>query len=1403
MRFKIFTILNVISFYLLATDYYVAKTGSDANPGTEALPFLTIGRAASVMVAGDNCYIKTGVYREVLSPVGSGSPGSPIRFISYNQDVVVISSTEEVTGWTVHSGNIYKAQVNMPLGDVDNMLYAEGFAMDIARWPNNTDNDPFTIDAEPVSSGTASSISRFSIPNFDWSGGYVYYLGAHSGTSWTRPISSSSSGRINFAPVDVTKWPFNPHNPTVFRNNNYGRFYLFGILEALDHPGEWYYDRAAGTLYFNAPNNLNPAELSTEYTARAKAIDISTNYIEIDGLQTMGGRVSVEGDFCTVRNCRIRYGAQRLDDLNNTNAQLNDGSLLIYGSNNLVQNNLIEFSATNGISLGQAWRGHRNNLIDNNVIRYCNTIGNHSSPIRSNQQNATITNNTAYAAGRDGFYINGENSETAYNDIYDCMKINNDGGIFYVVGNQFDKNSVIHHNWFHDSEGPDYADGRVAGIYLDNNSKGYLVHHNVVWNITWTGIQLNWDNWNIDIFNNTIYEAHDGAMGRWENGYTLDDVVLKNNYANKPSDQEPYVIDGWVGTDVSASNLIDQNDYFVSVSEKDFTPEIGSPLVNGGEDIAGITDGSIGSAPDIGAYEAGIAPWVPGVDWEIPDLVLPKDAFPNYNLRIAYDLSEVSNINGAVYINGDVTDGLDLEMSPVGNGIYEYTFQSLESTLGAFSVKYENGTSMEVEHISEDCEIGSSENERLPLIEVEDEKTYRFKFGGCQISTFEAGGWDVEPSDYFEVRVKDDALLPKDLIVSDLMVYAGHSLTVNNNATLEINGSSKSTEPTSDLIDLDFEYFTIVSFADLVYDAGTVSSYEISSEEAYHGANSLKIVGSGGSDNFLFASIEVSADDLGEYEFSFYAKTDGNANTRLSRWRFQNWAGNQLQIVTPLTNDWTHYSMTETITQPGIWLLHFQPSSSGATYYDDILVRKTGEAPVEGKIIVRSGSSLITYESNGNMLEATIHRNKRFAEARYSFVGTPVGTPDMTGSDLGDFVYSFNEQIPFGTNDGLDRWQDASTSEISVGKGYAAAGGDSEFVFTGIPNDGDVVVDGLTITSGLESGWNLVSNPYPAALNVEKVVSGLGSAIYLWDDGGSEVGRRSNSDYMVVSLLGQAGAGPNSGVFNGYIGAAQGFFIKLTGSPTTNASITFTESMRVGGNNEDEHFFRKPNARVSGKVRLSLENKGNAAKSEILIGMAKDATFGFDPFYDAALHSGGRQTILYSIFGDQKYTINGLPEADQHAIPLGMKLDVAGDYILSVAQVDLPSPGLQYYLLDREEDHLVPLIEDLSYDFSAKAGENQSRFELVLDKQGLLLSELETALTFDFSVKHSDLNVEFSHPLDIYSYQLIDLSGKVLFESDQEHNRIDHLRVPLVEDHLHILRLSTSEGSIIQKLVLR
>jgi|GEM_PF-568162 len=58
----LFGLARYVPVEAAAKTYYVATTGSDSNPGTEALPFATLQKAVDTMVAGDTTLVKNGTY---------------------------------------------------------------------------------------------------------------------------------------------------------------------------------------------------------------------------------------------------------------------------------------------------------------------------------------------------------------------------------------------------------------------------------------------------------------------------------------------------------------------------------------------------------------------------------------------------------------------------------------------------------------------------------------------------------------------------------------------------------------------------------------------------------------------------------------------------------------------------------------------------------------------------------------------------------------------------------------------------------------------------------------------------------------------------------------------------------------------------------------------------------------------------------------------------------------------------------------------------------------------------------------------------------------------------------------------------------------------------------------------
>ena len=80
----LFTLLLIAGSVFAAT-YYVAKTGDDGNVGSEAAPWLTIGKGVATAVAGDTVWVKAGSYAEFVHFLThDGTANNRIVFKAYD-----------------------------------------------------------------------------------------------------------------------------------------------------------------------------------------------------------------------------------------------------------------------------------------------------------------------------------------------------------------------------------------------------------------------------------------------------------------------------------------------------------------------------------------------------------------------------------------------------------------------------------------------------------------------------------------------------------------------------------------------------------------------------------------------------------------------------------------------------------------------------------------------------------------------------------------------------------------------------------------------------------------------------------------------------------------------------------------------------------------------------------------------------------------------------------------------------------------------------------------------------------------------------------------------------------------------------------------------------------------------
>lgn len=651
MRWLLFVVCLSWSSLVLGAEYYVGGTGaSDNNPGTATQPFATIQKAASVAKAGDIVNIRGGTYRETITPSTSGTSGSPIIFRADNGANVIISGLNPLgdDGWSVHTGNIYKKSVTLPVNGyassltsntslLANQIFKSGNMMFEARWPKIGNVEELFDHLKgrkylPPAAFGATSLNDASlpVPAPGLSGATIIVNGWF--VTESRTVTSHSGSTLGYSSI----WG-DPNNGFKVRRN----YYVTGKLALLTQQKEWHYEN--GTLYFWQEGGGAPT--GVEYKARNWGFDLrGKSYINVVGL-TFKGCDPVTGDdntnYCTVDNIRatytnhnVRHDVMRWQGVGMTRQM----GLKLTGRGNVLKNSEISYCASGGVWIGTDGR------VENNLIHHIGYDASFSYCIdlwgEDNVNNVVVTRNTLHTASRGCIgmgYMFTEfdhrrslNKDISYNDCYNWGVLNHDGGAIYAWGYQDHTGTRIHHNWFHDAgfkANPlGYTlDGIQVAVYFDQGSGPFTVDHNVFW-----GNCENLTQDAADIYDQQSFVG--GAGGARNNGGSkfYNNTLWSNapttytTYCNTPADvmrnnisRKTLNFNWGKGTNNVANSLImGTNPQFQggdlrSLSGLYFRLSATSPARNTGVAIGGITDGSVGT-PDIGAYEFGGEEWVPG-----------------------------------------------------------------------------------------------------------------------------------------------------------------------------------------------------------------------------------------------------------------------------------------------------------------------------------------------------------------------------------------------------------------------------------------------------------------------------------------------------------------------------------------------------------------------------------------------------------------------------------------------------------------------------------------------------------------------------------------------------------------------------------------------------------------------
>ena len=102
-----------------ARDIHVSAAGSDSGSGSQARPFSTINKAASIAQPGDIVTVHGGTYREWVKPARGGTEESKrIVYRAAPGENVFIKGSDRITSWTSQGGGVWEAKLpNSFFGD--------------------------------------------------------------------------------------------------------------------------------------------------------------------------------------------------------------------------------------------------------------------------------------------------------------------------------------------------------------------------------------------------------------------------------------------------------------------------------------------------------------------------------------------------------------------------------------------------------------------------------------------------------------------------------------------------------------------------------------------------------------------------------------------------------------------------------------------------------------------------------------------------------------------------------------------------------------------------------------------------------------------------------------------------------------------------------------------------------------------------------------------------------------------------------------------------------------------------------------------------------------------------------------------------------------------------------------
>ncbi len=581
-----------------ATEIHLSPTGSDSNPGTASQPLATPGSArdkvrqiiSKGLTEPVEIVFAAGIYTLAspleLRPEDSGTEKCPITWKAAPDAKVVWSGGIAVPqNWSKGADGIWQVDLKGIGPDKWNFrqLFVNGKRATRARFPNADAPNTFLY-------ATGGALDHAIIdPNLVKE-------------SWSR----ATDAQINIVPESRF---FNQWNTVTKVDNKTGRidiadserhrtinsgswFWIEGVKEELDQPGEWFFDPEARRLHYLPPAGADPnkqgivAPVTSRLVNAQGDVNAGTHvrHVVLDGIEfrhtefTLGhieARVHTDTVVmfenaldCSVRNCRfeniggyalwLHLDSRRNRFDRNTVRDSGGGGVLLTGARlSYMDDTKIHTPGEAAAKVAPIL-----NEITRNTVEHCGKIRYYGGGVHLDSRPFSmsmapgnlIAHNHFNDLSRNGVFAfrNQGGSVVEYNHIHNSMQTTIDGGcIHFATMNHLNAPNFILNNWLHDAWGYEQKpNGKPIrrlgnGIFLDWDTSNTTVRDNWVYNSVGGAIKPIWANQNLVIENNREsdtrivppFEKELGPAGTASNGIDLATNRLTGNvihYQDKP-----------------------------------------------------------------------------------------------------------------------------------------------------------------------------------------------------------------------------------------------------------------------------------------------------------------------------------------------------------------------------------------------------------------------------------------------------------------------------------------------------------------------------------------------------------------------------------------------------------------------------------------------------------------------------------------------------------------------------------------------------------------------------------------------------------------------------------------------------------------------------------------------------